>query len=212
VPLSQLCRTTGAVPLSVTGAGWLTTNGQVIRQGSAGSQVLSGCTAILMDQAAEDVDAFDAAGNWQRGYRRGRGGHRNVEIDAAVGTGRVVVLEIPGEDTLEVLPAPDQCPVQTFGADGAHPSLGVRVRLRRPRRDLDRLDTGRGEHRVERGREFGVPVANQKPEPVCLVAGSGRGAVLVLRPVRFPDPPSEPAVRLSPQRALHVSFPSVSCR
>ena len=69
VPLSQLCRTTGAVPVSVTGAGWLTTNGQVIRQGSAGSQVLSGCAAILMDQAAEDVDAFDTSTSGQCGYR-----------------------------------------------------------------------------------------------------------------------------------------------
>ena len=36
--------------------------------------------------------------------------------------------------------------------------------------------------------------------------GSGRGAVLALRPVRFPDPPAEPAVRLSTQRALHVPY------
>src|SRR5215217_9496813 len=32
--------------------------------------------------------------------------------------------------------------------------------------------------------------------------GSGRGAVLVFRPVRFPGPPAEPDVRLSPHPAL----------
>jgi len=33
--------------------------------------------------------------------------------------------------------------------------------------------------------------------------GSARGAVTALLPFRFPGPPAEPAVRLSPQRALH---------
>jgi cell division protein FtsB len=42
------------------------------------------------------------------------------------------------------------------------------------------------------------------------VAKSDRGAVLALRPTRFPSPLAEPGVRLSPHRALHVSYPSVS--
>lgn len=33
--------------------------------------------------------------------------------------------------------------------------------------------------------------------------GSARGAVTALPPFRLPGPPAEPAVRLSPQRALH---------
>ncbi len=40
-----------------------------------------------------------------------------------------------------------------------------------------------------------------------VVVGSSQGAVPTFRPVRFPDPPSEPDVRLSPHRALHVSMP-----
>ena len=40
------------------------------------------------------------------------------------------------------------------------------------------------------------------------VVGSDRGAVSAFRPVRFPGPPSEPDVRLSPHRALHVSTPA----
>ena len=35
------------------------------------------------------------------------------------------------------------------------------------------------------------------------VVGSSRGAVSAFRPVRFPGPPSEPDVRLSPHPALH---------
>jgi hypothetical protein len=32
-------------------------------------------------------------------------------------------------------------------------------------RDLDSLDAGRGEHRVERGGELGVPIADQVKAP-----------------------------------------------
>lgn len=38
-----------------------------------------------------------------------------------------------------------------------------------------------------------------------IVVKSGRGAVLIFRPVRFLGPLPAPAVRLSPQRALHKS-------
>jgi Uncharacterized conserved protein (DUF2278) len=37
--------------------------------------------------------------------------------------------------------------------------------------------------------------------------GSGPGAVPGLLQVRFPDPPAEPGVRLSPHRALHEVMP-----
>ena len=40
-----------------------------------------------------------------------------------------------------------------------------------------------------------------------VVVGSDQGAVPAFRPVRFPGPPSEPDVRLSPHPALHVSMP-----
>ena len=42
-----------------------------------------------------------------------------------------------------------------------------------------------------------------------VVVGSSQGAVLAFQPVRFPGPPSEPDVRLSPHRALHVFTPRV---
>lgn len=37
------------------------------------------------------------------------------------------------------------------------------------------------------------------------------GAVPGFRPVRFPRPLSEPGVRITPHRALHVTMPSVGC-
>lgn len=40
--------------------------------------------------------------------------------------------------------------------------------------------------------------------------GSDRGALPGSLPVGFPGPPAAPAVRLSPQRALHVSCQLVS--
>jgi hypothetical protein len=41
--------------------------------------------------------------------------------------------------------------------------------LRRPRRNLDNLNARRAEHGIERCRELGVPVADQKPEPASMV-------------------------------------------
>lgn len=43
------------------------------------------------------------------------------------------------------------------------------------------------------------------------IVGSGRGALSGLLPVGFPDPPSEPGVRLSPHRALHEIMPLGQC-
>jgi len=55
-----------------------------------------------------------------------------------------------------------------------------------------------------------VLLAHPDPAQVVLVTdlemqgvGSARGAVTALLSFRFPGPPAEPAVRLSPQRALH---------
>src|SRR6266511_1308330 len=128
----------------------------------------SGCPAVLMDQAAKHVDAFDPAGSRQRGHCRRWRGYRGLKFDAAVRPAGVVVLDIPGEDPLKVLLVPDQCPVQTLGPGGAHPPLGVRVRPRRPWWDLDRLDADGGEHSVEGGGELRVPVTNQQTEPIDL--------------------------------------------
>ena len=45
--------------------------------------------------------------------------------------------------------------------------------------------------------------ATHPPSGSTYFPDSARGAVVALLPLRFPEPPAEPAVRLSPQRALH---------
>src|SRR4051812_45260372 len=125
----------------------------------AGS-VASGCPSVLVNQTAQDVDAFNPINNRQGGHRRRGSGCRYVEADTAMRAAAVVVLEM--EDSLQVATVPDQRTVQTLSPARAHPPLGIRVRRRRPRRNLDRLDAGRGEHRIQRGGELRVPIADQK--------------------------------------------------
>ena len=66
--------------------------------------------------------------------------------------------------------------------------------VQQPRRPGSRADAGQIDDHGD------VLVAAAGVPPV----GSARGAVAALLPVRFPGPPAEPGVRLSPQRALHV--------
>jgi hypothetical protein len=77
---------------------------------------------------------------------------------------------------------------------------------------------GTARHDVERpGMQASVLVTGQvhhrghRPVSLCLPArppvGSARGAVAALLLLRFPGPPAEPAVRFSPQRALHEGLP-----
>ena len=126
--------------------------------------VASGCSSVLVNQTAEHVEAFDAIIDRERGHHRRGSGCRDIEADTAMWTAAVVVLEVTGEDPPQMLTIPDQRPVQTLGSDRAHSPLDIRVRPRRPRRDLDRCDASRGEYRIERGGELGVPIADQKPK------------------------------------------------
>jgi len=85
---------------------------------------------VFVDEAAEDVDAFDvgeACGGRQRRYRRRGGGYRDIKVDAAMRPGGVVVPQILCEHSAEMSGVPDQGPVEAFGSDGADPPFGVRV-------------------------------------------------------------------------------------
>jgi hypothetical protein len=93
----------------------------------------------------------------------------HIKVDAAVRPSGVVVRNVLVQYAFEGAAVPDQDPVEAFGPDGAYPPLGVAVCAGRPRRNLDGLDTGRGEHRVEGGGELGVPVADEEPQPVGLL-------------------------------------------
>jgi hypothetical protein len=76
-----------------------------------------------------------------------------------------VMRGIQGHYPPEMSLAEDQHAVSELGAGGQHEPLGVAVRSRTLRRDLDHLDTHIREHRIERGRELPRTVADEEPAP-----------------------------------------------
>ena len=150
-----------------TRAAWLSEHGPVIRRGTS----RPGWVPVRPRGGTR--------GSARRGRRRVRYARpdqctpravlpedRNLEVDAAVGSGRVAMPEIGGEDALQVMTVPDHCPVQTLGAHGTHSTFGIGVARGARGGIFNCLDTNSGEHRVERGGELGVAVADHKPEPL----------------------------------------------
>src|SRR6266542_4407224 len=100
----------------------------------------------------------------------------------------VVVGGVLVQNGCQVTFTGDEHPVGAFAADGADPALSVRVRAGRPRRGVEHVDALAGEHRIERGGEFVVAVAEQEPQPgrasvevhqqiPCLLGDPGTGRV-----------------------------------
>ncbi len=83
----------------------------------------------------------------------------------AVRAVRVVMVGVLGQHGHQLPTSEDEHPVQHIPPDGAHPSLRVGVGLRGPRGRAQQLDPLRGEDRVERGGELGIPIADQELEP-----------------------------------------------
>src|SRR6266536_5850352 len=67
------------------------------------------------------------------------------------------------ENMLEVAPAEDPEPIETFAAGAADPALGVRPRLRRAHWRFDHADALGAEDLVELAGELAVAVADEKP-------------------------------------------------
>jgi len=74
------------------------------------------------------------------------------------------VVDVDAEDVFELPAAADQEPVEAVAADGADPAFGERVRVRRPKRGADDLDTLVAEDVVEGAAEFGVAVVDQETD------------------------------------------------
>ena len=92
----------------------------------------------------------------------------------------------------------NQQPVEAFPAHRPHPALGNRVRSRCLERGAHDPHTCRAEHRVEGGREVGIPVVDQErraPALVLAVPGqlpgllSDPGGLGVLRAAGDEHPP-----------------------
>src|ERR671921_1661769 len=83
---------------------------------------------------------------------------------------KVVVLGELTQHCCEVARSGDQEVVEALPAQGADEAFRDRVRSRCSNRCADDADVGAGEHGVERGSEFAVPVPNQEPERGGVVA------------------------------------------
>jgi len=80
------------------------------------------------------------------------------------------VLHILAQHDVEMTWPGDQEVVEAFPAQCPDEPFRDRVRPRRPCGGPDDADVGASEHGVERGSELAVPVADQEPEPVRVVA------------------------------------------
>src|SRR5664280_1948710 len=92
----------------------------------------SGRAAVFVDQAAEDVDAFDRPEVLTRDDRvvvHRWCGYREVPAEATVRSSGVVMGPVRGQHPVQVALVPDQDPVQRLGPYGYAPS----VRRRRSR-------------------------------------------------------------------------------
>ena len=86
--------------------------------------------------------------------------------DSAVGPVVVVVVDVFLEQPAELAFVPDDCSIQQFVAEGADPSLGERVGLRRSRRDPNGGDARCCEDCVEGLGELPGSISNQESERV----------------------------------------------
>jgi hypothetical protein len=119
------------------------------------------CPVVLVDHAAEDLAPLD----WQ--VQRQAGLVVVVGRSLLAGLVRampVVMAAVLSQDRAQVPFAVDEHPVGALASCGAYPSLGITVRSRRPRRDLDWRHALAGEDRVKGAGELGVAVPDQEPE------------------------------------------------
>jgi len=88
------------------------------------------------------------------------------EVEGTVRPVLVVVATVDAEHLLKMAATDDEDPVETVRADGAHPTLGVGVRVRGPDGRADDSDALCPEHLVEGMAELRVTIADEKPEPL----------------------------------------------
>jgi hypothetical protein len=118
-------------------------------------------SAVLADQAANDLPALDPGGDID-----GLAGLplRGFLLQGLVRTMLVIVPGVLDQDLAEMPFAEDQHVVQALAAQRAHEPLRVGIRSRRPDRRLDHPRAVPGEDFVECGGELAVPVADQEFE------------------------------------------------
>ena len=114
-----------------------------------------------MNEAAEPVPSQWP--NGRAGARRSATCGR-VLVERSVRAVSVEMVDVLAQHCGEVPWSGDQEAVEAFAPKRADPAFGDRVRLRRSEWCADDADVRAGEHRVEGGGEFAVPVADQETE------------------------------------------------
>jgi len=112
-----------------------------------------------MDESAEQIAAVEAS---RRCLRRWFGAVRREQLESAVWPVLVVVAPVDAEHVLEMAAAEDEDPIETVGANRAHPPLGEGVCVRRLHWAADYLDALAAEDLIEGVAELRVAIVNEK--------------------------------------------------
>ena len=89
---------------------------------------------VLVDQPTKDLGALNRSSG--AGWPIRVSGYRRELIKCAMAAVRVVVPRILAQHLAQLPLVEDQHPIQTLSPDRAHPPLGIRLALRRQRREL----------------------------------------------------------------------------
>ena len=116
---------------------------------------------VFVDEAAEQIGTANVGGRCR--WRRIASVWRE-QLEGAVWPVVVVVAAVDAEHVFEMAAAKDEDPVEAVGANGAYPTLGEGVRVRRLDRRADHFDAFRPEHLVEGVAEFRVAIVDEEPE------------------------------------------------
>jgi hypothetical protein len=111
----------------------------------------------------------------------------------------LVVLDVLGQDRLQVPPANDQQPVQALAADTGDPAFAPSIRIRRPHRCADHLQAPGPKDGIEGGGKVAVAIVDQE-------TGFDLG-LLQLQPARVPSV----SVRRVPENAVLNSAGTWQC-
>jgi hypothetical protein len=123
------------------------------------------CGAVVfVDESAESVASVDLDGWLRTVEARAPPWYRCCQLERSVGPVSVVVVDVDAQDAFKLSSPCDQEPVEAVATDGADLAFGERVRVRRPKRGADDLDTLAAEDVVEGAAEFGVAVVDQETD------------------------------------------------
>ena len=112
-----------------------------------------------MNQATQEIPTFDRFVDGER--RDVILSLRRQEVEPAMGSLAVVVLDVGHQDRAEMAFAQEEHPIEALGADRPDEPFGIGVGLRCPPRSAQYLDPLGPEHLVEDWAESLVPVMDQ---------------------------------------------------